>query len=390
MQKVEIAICGAGPVGQTLALLLIKNGVKPENIALIDAKTQEQASKDKRTIALSSGSRQILDAAGAWPIKATEIHQIHVSRRGHFGRTLIDCAEHQVPALGYVARYGDIINPLADALAKHPSLCLIRPATVSIIQQTDMAAQILLTDHTIVEARLVVQAEGALSSLIESPSSVSSSASLSPPRHRDYRQTALIAHVKTSKPPPNRAYERFTDQGPLALLPQEEGYALVWCSRPDKATHLMALDETRFLAELQNAFGERAGRFISCTPRATFPLELHAQTNPPDERCIRIGNAAQTLHPVAGQGLNLGLRDAFMLARFLSKSMEPDSLQAFFRDRQTDRKTTIHLTDQLAHIFTVSQDGSIGQTLLGASLGFVDLFAPAQRWLAEQMMFGHR
>ena len=128
MQKFHVAICGAGPVGQTLALLLVKRGINPANIVLIDAKSAEQASQDQRTIALSYGSQQILQAASAWPISATEIHQIHVSRRGHFGRTLIDRAEHHVPALGYVARYGDIIQSLARALDKTAvELTFLRP-----------------------------------------------------------------------------------------------------------------------------------------------------------------------------------------------------------------------------------------------------------------------
>jgi len=380
MQKFHVAICGAGPVGQTLALLLVKRGINPANIVLIDAKSAEQASQDQRTIALSYGSQQILQAASAWPISATEIHQIHVSRRGHFGRTLIDRAEHHVPALGYVARYGDIIQSLARALDKTAvELTFLRPATVSKMTQSDSHVQIHLQDQRIVEATIAVQAEGGFFDE-QTPCT----------KHNDYQQTALIAHVKTSAPKAQRAYERFTEQGPLALLPQHDGYALVWCVRPDQAAKLMACADDVFLAQLQTAFGERLGRFISCTPRFSFPLGLNARTSPPVGRCISIGNAAQTLHPVAGQGLNLGLRDAFQLAQCLSRSIEPVALHHFFQARQTDRNTTIRLTDQLAQLFASSPDGSLKQTFLSAGLGLIDVCGPAQQWLAEQMMFGRR
>jgi len=380
----DIAICGAGPVGQTLAALLINRGISPKRIALIDAKTSEQAAADVRSIALSYGSQQILQAANAWPVNATEIHQIHVSRRGHFGRTLIDCSEHHVPALGYVARYSSILKPLSAELAKHSSeLTFLRPAKVKEIasgsQIGDTHACITLEDGCIITAAIVVQAEGGVFN-DQTPQS----------KHHDYQQTALIAHVKASTPMATRAYERFTDQGPLALLPQEDGYALVWCSRPDNAAQLMSLSDKAFLAKLQNAFGQRLGRFLSVTPRSAFALGLNAQTSAPVGRTISIGNAAQTLHPVAGQGLNLGLRDAFQLAQFLSKSIEPSSLQDFFKARLSDRNTTITLTSQMAQLFASSPDGSFRQTLLSTGLGLIDVIKPAQNMLAQQMMFGRR
>jgi 2-octaprenyl-6-methoxyphenol hydroxylase len=377
MQQFDIAICGAGPVGQTLALLLIKRGIDPAHIVLIDAKTAEQANQDQRTIALSFGSQQILEAASAWPIKATEIHQIHVSRRGHFGRTLIDRAEQQVPALGYVARYSDIIQSLS--IACHEKLTFLRPVTVTSITQTEDYAQIHTNDQRVIDVKIIVQAEGGFFNE-QTPLNT----------YKDYQQTALVAHVTTSIPIANRAFERFTEQGPLALLPQEDGYALVWCVRPDQADKLMAQNDEVFLAKLQTAFGERLGRFISITKRFSFPLGLNAQTSPPVGRCISIGNAAQTLHPVAGQGLNLGLRDAFGLAQMLSKAIEPVSLQEFFQARQTDRNITIQLTDQLAKIFASTPDGSLRQTFLSTGLGLIDLCSPVQHWLAGKMMFGHR
>lgn len=375
MRQVDIAICGAGPVGLTLALFLIKRGIQPEQIALIDATTTEQACGDKRSIALSFGSQQLLQTISAWPINCTEIHQIHVSRRGRFGRTLIDREAQKVPALGYVARYGDIVRPLCSLLNKYaPALTVIRPATVNAITQTENSVQISLSDNQTIEAKIAVQAEGKSAQA----------------KQHHYQQTALVAHVKTSNPIVARAYERFTDEGPLALLPQEDGYALVWCVRSESAAKLLALDEAQFLAELRIAFGERLGRFTAATPRASFPLTLNTDVNATIGRCVSIGNAAQTLHPVAGQGLNLGLRDAFLLAGCLAKSLDPNSLQDFFKARSVDRSATIQLTDQLAQIFTSASSDSVKQTFLGASLGLLDVVTPVQNWLAQRMMFGLR
>jgi 2-octaprenyl-6-methoxyphenol hydroxylase len=376
---VDIAICGAGPVGQTLALLLLNQGVKKSAILLLDAKSEQETTADKRTIALSQGSGQILHSAGAWPIKATAIRQIHVSRKGQFGRTLIDSSEHQVPALGYVARYTDILAPLNDAIKNQgPELTFLRPAKVSTITETETHATLLLEDQRCFDAKIVVQAEGGVFS--DQPAGN---------RHVDYQQSAIIATVTASSPVAGRAFERFTDFGPLALLPQEDGYALVWCVPPERAARLLALDDHSFLQELQREFGDRLGRFTHSTPRAAFALGLNAQTDAPVGRTVRIGNAAQTLHPVAGQGMNLGLRDALQLAKCLSKEVSPAALQDFYHLRSADRNMTIRLTDRMAQIFTTA--GTVlPQPLLGAGLGLIDLALPAKKWLAGQMMFGLR
>lgn len=378
MAEYDIAICGAGPVGQTLALLLLKRGVAATRLLLIDAKTSAQAAADARNIALSFGSSQILQAAGAWPVQATAIHQIHISRRGHFGRTLIDRAAYKVPALGYLAPYAEILKPLSAELTNYlPELTFLRPAKVTGITQTEQHAVIELDDKRSITAAIVVQAEGGL--FADQVAQI---------QHKDYHQTALVTTVKTSAPVAACAYERFTDQGPLALLPQADGYALVWCSRPETAAALMQLDDGAFLSALQTTFGERLGRFISSTARHSYALGLNAQTSAPAGRCISIGNAAQTLHPVAGQGLNLGLRDAFELARKLSLATTPVMLQDFYRARLTDRTTTIQLTSQMAQLFANS--GRAQQSILSAGLGWFDVCLPVQTWLAKQMMYGQR
>jgi 2-octaprenyl-6-methoxyphenol hydroxylase len=373
----DIAICGAGPVGMTLAALLVRRGVAPVRIALIDGKTIEQARLDPRSIALSYGSRQILEEVGAWPLAATAIHQIHVSRRGHFGRTLIERDEYQLPALGYVSRYGNLITALA-ALPGSSGIQLLRPIQVSASNERNDGVELQLSDGRTLRSKVMVQAEGGLFGTQTSKE-----------LQRDYDQIAIVAHVHAGAPVAHRAFERFTDQGPLALLPQDDGYALVWCVRPATAASLLALDDSAFLQALADAFGGRVGRFTRTSQRNSFPLGLNA--HPASlVRTVAIGNAAQTLHPVAGQGLNLGLRDAAVLARLLAQEVSPATLKKFAASRKTDRSMTIRMTDLMARVFASAPDGAFSQTLLGISLGLVDAIKPAKKLLVEQMMFGRR
>ena len=373
----DIAICGAGPVGTALAALLVQRGAAPQRIALIDGKPVDEAGKDPRSIALSYGSRQILERVNAWPESTDPIRQIHVSRRGHFGRTFIDCNEYGLPALGYVTRYGSLVAALATA-SDDAGVISLRPVRISSSDESSNAVTLRLDDDRVVSAQIMVRAEGGLFG--DQPAR-----SL----RRDYGQTAVIAQVTAGAPIPHRAFERFTDEGPLALLPQDGGYALVWCMRPANAARISELPDAKFLSELQQAFGERLGRFTGVSRRAAYPLGLNARPAM-SARTVAIGNAAQTLHPVAGQGLNLGLRDAAVLARLLARDAEPAMLERYAQIRQADRSTTIHLTDTMARIFSSAPDGTLSQTMLGLSLGLIDAVKPAKRLLAEQMMFGRR
>ena len=374
----DVAICGAGPVGMALAVLLARRGVAPARIALIDAKSRDQALADPRSIALSYGSRLLLDEAGAWPLAATNIHQIHVSRRGRFGRAMLDRVDHALPALGYVTRYGDLAAALSDA-CQRAGIATLRPARVAAMREELDGVVLGLDDGRQVRAAIAVQAEGGVFGDQQGRA-----------LQRDYRQSAVIARVAASAPIAHRAYERFTDQGPLALLPQDGAdglqYALVWCVRTDAAAGLLALGDAAFLARLGDVFGTRLGRFTHASGRAMYPLGLNAEPRA-TRRTVAIGNAAQTLHPVAGQGLNLGLRDAFVLARLLARAPSPDQLRAFGAARQADRKTSVGLTDAMARAFAGTGPA---QTLLGLSLGALDVIQPARMLLAELMMFGRR
>jgi 2-octaprenyl-6-methoxyphenol hydroxylase len=374
----DVAICGAGPVGMALAALLARRGMAPARIALIDGKSLGQALTDPRSIALSYGSRQLLEEVGAWPLPATPIHQIHVSRRGRFGRSMLDRDEHKLPALGYVTRYGELVSALAGA-CERAGIEAIRPARISAMVEGDDGVALQLDDGRELRTALAVQAEGGVFGQQEQRA-----------LQRDYEQVAVIARVAAGTPIAHRAYERFTDEGPLALLPQDGAdglqYALVWCVRQENAAGLLAQGDAAFLARLGDAFGGRLGRFTRTSARASYPLGLNAEARA-TSRTVAIGNAAQTLHPVAGQGLNLGLRDAAVLARLLSREATPGQLLAFSAARQADRKTTVGLTDAMARVFA---DTGPAQTLLGLSLGMLDAVAPARMLLAELMMFGRR
>lgn len=377
MMDIDIAICGAGPVGLALAALLAKRGADPARIVLIDGKPLSEAERDPRSIALSWGSRQILEQVHAFPAGADAIREIHVSRRGHFGRTLMRGAEYGLPALGYVSRYGALVAALAGAVER-AGIASLRPAQVTASVEREGLVELQLADGRTLSAHIAVQAEGGIFG-------DQAAGTLS----RDYGQTAIVAQVTASAPPPGRAFERFTDEGPLALLPHEGGYALVWCMRPERAKNSLTLSDADFLARLQQAFGTRAGRFTRTGPRFSYALGLNARPGL-TPRTIAIGNAAQTLHPVAGQGLNLGLRDAEVLARLLAQQAAPESLHRFTLARQPDRGLTIRLTDTLARIFASAPDGAFSQGLLGMSLGLMDTLPPVKRVLAEQMMFGRR
>jgi 2-octaprenyl-6-methoxyphenol hydroxylase len=264
---------------------------------------------------------------------------------------------------------------------------VLRPLRVTSIDEQARRVLLNLDDGRTVTAQVAVQAEGGVFG--EQPDKSHAAA-----RTRDYGQTAVIARVRTSAPVAHRAFERFTDEGPLALLPQDgadgHDYALVWCVRPERALQLQHASEADFLRELGDAFGERLGQFTGVSQRAAYPLGLNAAPHTgagASARTVAIGNAAQTLHPVAGQGLNLGLRDAAVLAKLLARELSPAALARFGAERGQDRGMVVRATDTMARAFVGT--GPL-QSLFGLSLGVLDAVAPARALLAEMMMFGRR
>ena len=392
----DVTIVGAGPVGLALAgWLARRSATRALKIALIDAREPEDSIADPRAIAVSHGSRMILEPL-RWPADATAIERIHVSQRGHFGRTLIDHSEHGLPALGYVLRYGSIVHGLAEAV--HATSVHWFRSTSAATPTQDLDGVTLPIETAGVtrnlRTRILVNAEGGLFGDQKTAGSASSSAGHSASGGtRDYGQTALVGTVTVSAPQPHVAWERFTSQGPIALLPmggvRGANYALVWCCAPDEAARRTQLPDDEFLSELGAAFGNRMGRFTQIKGRASFPLGLNAVDTLVNGHVVAIGNAAQTLHPVAGQGLNLGLRDAHALADALStEGPTPLALATFAQRRALDRRLTIGATDTLARLFTF--DFPPLATLRGLALTALEFVPPVKTALARQMMFGQR
>jgi 2-octaprenyl-6-methoxyphenol hydroxylase len=386
----DVTIVGAGPVGLALAgWLARRSATQALSVALVDAREPEDAAADPRAIAVSQGSRMLLEPLAAWPADATAIERIHVSQRGHFGRTLIERDEHGLPALGYVVRYGSLVRALAGRVRDTRTHWFRSTSALPPVRDSDGVTLPIESAHDIrnLRTRILVNAEGGLyHERRELHRSASGSA-------RDYGQTALVGTVTVSAPRPHVAWERFTPEGPIALLPMggagNADYALVWCASPGEAARRAQLPDDAFLAELGLAFGERMGRFERIVGRAAFPLGLNTVDALVKGRIVAIGNAAQTLHPVAGQGLNLGLRDAHALADALSRhGATPLALASFAERRALDRRLTIGATDTLARLFTV--DFGPLAALRSLALMALEFVPPAKTALARQMIFGQR
>ncbi|WP_296652188.1 UbiH/UbiF/VisC/COQ6 family ubiquinone biosynthesis hydroxylase [Paraburkholderia sp.] len=406
----DVTIVGAGPVGMALAgWLTRRSATSALKVALIDAREPEDSIGDPRAIAISQGSRTLLESL-AWPHDASTIERIHVSQRGHFGRTLIDRHDYRLPALGYVARYGAIVQSLAQAVRATPVHWLHQTKALEpAVDHDGVTLPILCAGvERRVRTRVLVNAEGGLfrppseRAVLGDPDAgatavkeAAAQAKGETKQQRDYGQTALVGVVTVSAPQPHVAWERFTHEGPIALLPmggvRNADYALVWCCSPDESARRTQLSDADFLAELGATFGARMGRFTRIHGRASFPLGLNALDTlvTGQGRIAAVGNAAQTLHPVAGQGLNLGLRDAHALAVSLAEyGASPLALATFSRQRAFDRRMTIGATDTLARIFTV--DFGPLAALRGLALTALEFVPPVKAALARQMMFGQR
>jgi 2-octaprenyl-6-methoxyphenol hydroxylase len=375
--QIDVAVIGAGPVGATLAALCPDARA---SIALFEAR--DGPAKDARTLALSHASRGLLENAGAWPADiATPITSIHISQKGGPGRTLIQAEEQGLPALGYTLPFARLQQALDERVAATGAEVHYGFACEEIVLDPD-AVTLRFKGGKTARAKLLVLADGGANAR-KIPGIAFN--------EKDYSQAAVVGAVRADRPHEARAYERFTPGGPVALLPVEERYALVWTAAPAEAARLLALDDAAFLAELQEHFGDRAGRFTAIANRASFPLALRAVNTPVALRTVIIGNAAQALHPIAGQGLNLGLRDAATLAGLLVSTApegigERPMLDAYRRARRQDAARGILFTDLLVSAFADAR--RIPTWGRGLGLALLDVFPPARRLLAERMIRG--
>jgi len=373
VENVDILIIGAGPVGMTLHLALAAGG---QQSLLIDRRPLAAQQGDPRALALSHGARQLLEQIDSWPTRAaTPIETIHVSQKDGFGRTLIDHADYALPALGYVVRYRDLAGALAanlapDAVLAEAEILDIAPGDDHVTVSLRHAGQLRT-----IRTKLLVHAEGTPGN---DPAVTVS----------DYHQHAVICEVTPTPGHNRRAWERFTPDGPLALLPLGDEYSIVFTLPPAKADAVMALDDDAFTAALQQQFGQRL-RFAKPGKRSRFPLALRLRDTLVKGGEVWIGNTAQTLHPVSGQGFNLGIRDAWQLSEILLKNAFDRSILAdYAASRRLDRRGSAFFTDQIVKAFS----NDIGPLKLARGLGLfaLDVFPPARHFVAKRMIWGAR
>ncbi|HVO46794.1 MAG TPA: 2-octaprenyl-6-methoxyphenyl hydroxylase [Steroidobacteraceae bacterium] len=400
--RTDVAIIGGGMVGASLALALSTTGVSTLLVEGVAPGTSSQPSFDDRTTALGNASRRIFQGLGVWERMAAQagtIRAIHVSDAGRFGFARLHAAEQGIEAFGYVISNRVIGAALWEKLRDAPGVQLRVPAqpadprfqgdhvsfTLHRMPNTRNApnAQGAQGAQEQVSARLLVAADGA-HSLVRQAAEIDASV-------EDYGQVAVVTNVASDRPHDGTAYERFTQSGPLAVLPLHDGsYGVIWTCTPERAGEVLSFDDATFLRELQGRFGWRAGQFVRAGRRASYPLKLTRAATTVGERTVLIGNAAQALHPVAGQGFNLGLRDAAMLAEVLAHAHRsnadadagaPELLRRFADWRQADRRGVVRFTDGLVKLFGDSRP-AVGW-LRNLGLLLFDLTPPAKSALAR-------
>lgn len=377
MDALDVAIVGAGPVGAAAGALLAGSGLA---VGIFEARGAP--SGEGRILALSHASRELLEDLGAWPAAdATPIESIHVSQKGGPGRTLLEAAEQGLAALGYTVPYAALESALARRL-EAAGIAVQYGEACETLRLDRGAAHVRFASGREASAKLLVLADGGANAA-KIPGIAF--------EEKDYGQHAVVAAVRADRFHGNRAYERFTGDGPVALLPVGDEYALVWTATPEFARELLGRDDARFLAGLQDHFGDRAGRFVAVKRRASFALRLKVVNVPIALRTAIVGNAAQALHPIAGQGLNLGLRDAAALAATVLASAREElggapMLDAYRESRRRDAARGVAFTDFLVGAFADAR--RMPTWGRGLALTALDLFAPARRALAERMIHG--
>ena len=385
MKKPEYLILGAGPVGLIFSLLLAKQN---KSSHLLELRKKNAAHSDKRALALSYGTKLILENLGIWRLlekKITSIQSIHTSQKNSFGRTLLSAEENNLPALGYVVSYGDLSKALEDPINQSSLIKVSYEFEVSAIEnKQDKSILYGLTKNIPLEAPLLILADGGKNTtdLIQNLKR----------KETSYNHTALVTKVISEIPPNNVAYERFTSMGPIALLPNgPKEFSLVWTGKDIDIQALAKTKKNVFLEKLYEHFGDRVGRFIDCEKFIAFPLKKIVLEDFPKSHIVIIGNSAQTMHPVAGQGFNTGIRDAYVLSKLMNESESnhigsESFVNQYYASRHPETKKTLFFTDSLVNIFS---NDLVGLSITrGFSLSLIDNFRPVKNFLVKKMSFG--
>ena len=382
----SVVIVGGGPVGTIFALLNNSRAPKIDTL-LLESNSENKTKSDKRALALSNGSKFILEKIGVWSDlkdKLTPIKSIHTSQKGTFGRSLIEAEEFDQGALGYIISYGDLIASLQRKIRNSKNIQALYGSEVSSFLSKDNK-QSLNFKHNNKEKSakcdLLVLADGGAAEIdgiyIERT-------------NKSFNHSALVTHVKSEIPHSNVAYERFTNTGPMALLPNlKDQYSLVWTGPSDEIKKINQFDDSKFLITLQEHFGDRVGSFMLCEKRITFPLRQSFISKYPEGNIAIIGNSAQIMHPVAGQGLNTGLRDALVLSDCIRKGVNFDVklvINEFNQMRKKETKNILKFTDSLVTIFSNDYVGL--NRFRGAALTVLDLIPPLKKQFVKKMSYG--
>ncbi len=390
MKHYDVIIAGGGMVGACLACALSGQGLRIASVEAMRRELRSEPGYDERAIALAYGTRRIFSGLNLWrdiEAEATPIHSIHVSDRGHFGAVHMDRSDEGLAAIGYVVPARVIGQVLAEAVSGLTDVDSYCPARVVSTAQTRDCVEAVIERQEgpqAVTAQLVVAADGA-DSVLREQAGIDC-------LQTDYGQSAIVTNVTPQRPHRNIAYERFTDSGPLAMLPMSQGRcAVVWTVASGQADVIMALDDAAFLEQLQARFGQRLGRLTHVGRRQAWPLRLLSARRAVAERLVLVGNAIHTLHPIAGQGFNLGARDVAALAEIVVDAVrageDPGSagVLARYADwRRRDHASVTVFTDGLARLFTLPVPG-LG-VARSAGMVALDLLPPAKRLLTRLTM----
>ncbi|PLY14416.1 MAG: 2-octaprenyl-6-methoxyphenyl hydroxylase [Sedimenticola sp.] len=386
----DLIVVGGGMVGASLARALTGCGLRIAVIEATPSQGDQQPSYDDRAIALAYGTRTILQGIGVWDALSAEaepIRQIHVSDRGHFGFTRLDHKDHAIDALGYVATGHELGKALFAGLEQLPHVTLYCPAKLTAFSLDAARARVELEcqgEALSISARLLVAADGARSMVREQLGIEV--------REWAYGQTAVISNLIPGTEPQGVAFERFTDAGPMAMLPLTEGrYGLVWTISDEDVEHITALTDKQFINQVQERFGYRLGRFRRAGVRSVYPLKLLQAKEHIRPRVALIGNAAHAVHPITGQGFNLGIRDVAVLADVLAEANRAQAdigslavLEKYANWRKRDQQAVAMMTDGLVRLFT-NPLLPVG-VLRNLGMLALDMTPPLKRFVTRQFM----